>query len=627
MQSSPQSSIEAELKLANEAYRAGDLDSAQVRIDGLLRLNPDRADVHMAKGMIVMAKGDQVQAREWLVSSLRIEPDNSEALAWAAFISLNMHRFEEAEGFARALTRIDPHNARAHYLLANALRALDRVEEALAAIDRSLAIEPDNTDGLVTKARLLKRWQMSGLAIELYRKALAIRPSPPAAVDLAQILLRESHPQEALDVLRGIERYMPESDRPHALIAQAHTEMRQFEEAGERWSLAQKFSRDPASLTQSRAKAEIAVGRFEIAQRLLMEAIEEGLAVPSSFFILTTARKMNREDMPLIGRMESMLTAGKLTAPQAADLNYGLGKSFDDLKEFERAIGYYDEANRISYELHPRRRSFSREEAQAYTDFQIAFFTADRIHALSGQGLESTLPLFVVGMIRSGTTLTESILSAHSKVKAGGEQSFWIERAIEFLYRDSGALQLDHDLVMRFAQDYVALIDPKQEDVRYVVDKNPGNFDLAAMLHCAYPNAKFIHLKRHPVDNLLSMWMTPVSGNVKYASNRDNLVFTYREYLRLCRHLKEVLPEDRFATFRYEDLTSRPEETIPAMLAHLGLEPEPACFAPEQNPRAVLTPSVHQVRQPIHRASQERWKSYEPWLGSFAEMFEETESA
>ena len=201
-----------------------------------------------------------------------------------------------------------------------------------------------------------------------------------------------------------------------------------------------------------------------------------------------------------------------------------------------------------------------------------------------------------------------------------GEQSFWTERAIEFVHSEGGHYHYDHSTVLRFATDYLGFIDPNNVDIRHIVDKNPSNYELAGVLSAAYPNAKIVHLLRNPVDNLLSLWMTPMSGNVGYASDRANLVHAYKQHLRLLTHWQEVLPQDRFHTVRYEELTGNPQDTISDLLGFLDLEIEAACFSPESTVRTVLTPSVFQVRQPIHKGSQERWRNYESWLGEFAEM-------
>lgn len=622
MPSPSESSIENELRTAIESFRAGNIGSAESRVDRLLKSHPGRADVRQAKGILLISRGEPVAGMVQLGESLKLDPNNAESLAWAALTSLNLRQFEEAEQFAQRLTEADPSSSRAHYLLANALRAQDRIAEAIEAIDRALELSPNDTDCLVTKARLLKEWQMPGLAVEFYRKALSIRPSPPAAFDLARILLNESHPREALDILDEIAQRMPVESQPHALIGQALTELHQFDEAQEHWQRAMRFSPDKAAVEQSRARAEIAAGRFEVAESLLSVGIERGTTPDIYFSILTTARKMTEADMPLIERMSAFRSSAGLDGYRLATLDTALGKSFDDTKDFQRAIACFDAANAVFYDIYPRRKAFNPSSAKAYIDFQIQYFNRERIERLKQSGIASRIPLFVVGMMRSGTTLAETIIGAHSLVEPVGEQSFWLDRVIELFDWSRDSYKFDDIQAMRFAGDYLKLVSPKHDNVRHSVDKNPGNVDLAAMLHCIYPNAKFVHMRRHPVDNLLSLWMTPVSGNVGYASNRSNMVFMYREYMRLISHLESVLPSDRFKTFQYETLTSTPDETIRTLLSFLNLEPEPLCFSPEQSTRTVLTPSVSQVRQPIGTGSQERWRNYEPWLGEFAELLD-----
>ena len=612
--------IETELRLANEAYRSGNLVVAETRILNLVESYPNRSDVQLAHGILLIAKGHPQEGLDPLALAIELDPQNGEALGWAAYTSLNLRQFSAAEQFARSLTEYDPRNARGHYLLASALRGQDRIPEALTAIDRSIEINPQDTDSLVTKARLLKDWQMPGLAVDLYRQALSIRPSAPAAIDLARILLQESHPKEALDILEQVSTALRLEQRPHALTAQALTELHSFDKAEKHWGLAESFAQDRSVVVRGRATAEISVGRFEIAEQLLKREIESGNSIDEAFCILVTARKMTEEDDELITHLVALLNEGSLAGIRLANLHYALGKSLDDRKRYERAMQHFDAANALCLTLYPRRKQFNRIAYSAFIDAQIRIFTKEAVEDLSEDGHPSTFPTFVVGMMRSGTTLTEGILDAHSQVIGVGEQSFWPERAIELFHREDGDVRFDYELAMRFAGEYLKAIEPGSEEIKHVVDKNPANIDLVAMLHCIYPNAKFIHIQRNPVDNLLSLWMTPISGNVGYASDKSNLVFAYREYQRLVVHLQSVIPKSRLLTVQYEDLTSQPRETIASMLEFLNLDPEEACYSPETSARTVLTPSVHQVRQPIHTGAQNRWKNYEPWLGEFSEL-------
>jgi len=617
-------SVQAEIALAQEAYRAGNLALADARINKLTEKYPDRADVLMAKGMILYARNEQAGALDFFAATLAVDPNALETLAWAAYVALNLRRFSEAEGYARRLTQLAPGNGRGHYLLANALRAQDRIPEGLAAIDRALELQPNDPDSLVAKARLLQAWQMSALATECLRRSMAIRPTPAAGMEIARLLSRDGFHESAIEVLREIEPGLPVADRPYGVIAQAYTLLHRFDEAEEQWARAEKYAANSAPVLLNRSRAEISAGRFGVAEEILRDLIEKDREAPSAFAALTLARKMASDDVALVERMaERYEKAGALDDAEKMAVSYALGKSYDDLRDFASAIRWFDEANSLSLRQHEKTRPFHPEQAREFTDFLIELSSPDRIRAAASKGNDSNLPLFVVGMMRSGTTLTESILSAHPRVKGAGEQAFWTERTIDFIEPGPSGLRYDAELVRWLAGEYLKLIDPKDDEILHVVDKNPGNFDLAGILHGSYPRSKILHLKRHAVDNLLSIWMTPISGNVRYASSRENLVFVYREHLRLWKHWREVLPADRFTTVSYEDLTSRPEETIRSMLGFVELDPADACFSPEKNVRSVLTPSVYQVRQPINPSSQERWRNYESWLGVFAELFEE----
>jgi tetratricopeptide (TPR) repeat protein len=618
--SPPNGTVEAEIQRVIMETRSGQLDSARMRVDRLLQSHPNRADVRMAKGMLLMSRGDYASSVEWLKASLELNPKNLEALAWAAYQSIHLTRYEEAEPMARSFTEISPDNPRAFFLLAAALKGLNRTQEGIAAIDRSLALRPDDPEALVLKARLLRDRNLHGLAMEFYKLAQAGRPYPAAAIDLAQIWLRESRPEEALRELLAVLPQLPEGQRPHELMAQAYTEMMEFENADAHWKLAENYSPNRARIIRTRAASEIAVGRFEIAEQILARAIEHDVEPGACFYLLTTARRIRPDDGPLIDRIVRLLESKKFEPAEAANASFGLGKAFDDLRDYERAIGYFDQANQVVRTYFKPRNEPSEAAARAFTDFMIGHFTEGRLKQLEARGLTDSVPLLVVGMHRSGTTLTESVLSSHSKVAGRGEQSFWLDRISECFEMRNGVPGLRLDLIWQFASEYSRLMKPKGPAVLHVVDKNPANYQLVPLIHGALPDAKFVHLKRHAVDNLLSMWMTPFSEQLSYLSNRQTLVALYKDYLRLMAHFESVMPKNRFKTFRYEDLTSNPEPTIGAMLEFVGLEPEEACFHPELAKRAVLTPSVLQVRQPINTRSQDRWKNYEPWLGPFAEL-------
>jgi tetratricopeptide (TPR) repeat protein len=611
-------SIEQELRRAKEAYDRGDFPSASAHCESVLRVRPDIAEAHLGKGMAAMAQGENSKALESYANCLRSQPKQPEALYWAATLSLTSGNPVAAEKFARTLTEVRPGQATGFFLLASALKIQNRNEDALRAINRALELDPNDPNHIVTKARLCSLVNPA-FAMELYRKALSLRPISPAAIEMAELLIKEGSVDEALQLLLQVTPHIPARERPYALLAQCYTESHVFDLAEMQWSLAHRHSSMSSTLLlQNRARAEISAGRLEIAEEVLDESIQRDPKAYASYVMLTSIKKISDEDASLVHKMEALLSTDISNPKDLVHINFALGKAYNDLADYGKAMMHYDEANRLNFTIHPERKNFHPPVLKAFTDFQIDYFSKRRVRELASEGLTSSLPILIVGMMRSGTTLSEQILSSHSKVKDGGEQSFWQFHLSQMVQPNSPAFDLS--LGKRFGRQYLEILAAKDPSAEFVIDKNPGNIAVTAPIHCILPNARFVHIKRHPVDNLLSMWMTPAESGLPYLSNKANLVFGYREYVRLFRHLEEVLPEDRFRTFSYEEMTSHPTETIQAMLAYLGLEAEESCFEPEKNQRTVRTPSVYQVRQPISRNSQERWRRYEPWLGDFAEL-------
>jgi hypothetical protein len=224
-------------------------------------------------------------------------------------------------------------------------------------------------------------------------------------------------------------------------------------------------------------------------------------------------------------------------------------------------------------------------------------------------------------MPRSGSTLTEQILSSHPDVAAGGELAFW--GAPQILGQDLSSLAGDAEASKRVANDYVATLKAFDPAAKRVTDKALANFFLLGIINRLLPNATLIHCRRHPIDTALSIFTTNFETNFDYASNRGDLVFYYQQYARLMDHWRTVLPAARFIEVDYEALVSDPEPHSRRLVAACGLNWNDTCLAPHRNARRITTASVWQARQPIYRSSVERWRRYEPWLGELRELFPE----
>ncbi len=247
-------------------------------------------------------------------------------------------------------------------------------------------------------------------------------------------------------------------------------------------------------------------------------------------------------------------------------------------------------------------------------------FTAEFFRRNLPLSSPSSVPIFVIGMIRSGTTLVEQILSSHSEVGGAGEQRFWISEIPHVVDLDSQ--QLDAEKFVELRDRYMQVLRSFQPDTPRITDKMPMNFYCAGLIHLAYPNSPIIHIQRNPVDTALSIYMTDLAKPPEFAHNKRNIVEQYRDYEKLMDHWRAVIPAASLFEVHYEDLVSDQELWTRQMLEFCGLDWDPGCLDFHSTERQVSTPSMWQVRQPIYRTSMEKWRNYEPWLGEFAELLE-----
>ena len=272
---------------------------------------------------------------------------------------------------------------------------------------------------------------------------------------------------------------------------------------------------------------------------------------------------------------------------------------------------------------------FDRAALVARYDNLIENFTADALER-ARQSLVTRacpgddLPVFIVGMPRSGTTLVEQILSSHPDVVAGGELNFWGDRLSGWVAPTIGAVEAG--ALAKAAEDFSAELRRIGPHALRVTDKTPRNFELLWLIRLAFPDARIIHCRRRPVDTCLSIFFLNFSARQGYACNRGDLVFFYRQYERLMDHWRRALPADRFTEVEYETLVADREAQTRRLIAFCGLDWDEACLAPERNNRLVKTPSLWQVRQPVYTTSVERWRRYEPWLGELRELLPAAEA-
>jgi len=356
-------------------------------------------------------------------------------------------------------------------------------------------------------------------------------------------------------------------------------------------------------------------GRFDEAIPLLEQATEgDATQAANAYSELAHSKRITSDDQPMLDQMHALLRQQTLPDKYRIPLHFGLNKAFNDLGRYEEAMRHADTANRLARQG----TAFDRAHYGASVGRVISTFTRDALAAPPAPGSGSEIPVFILGMPRSGTTLVEQIVSSHPLVGAGGELTFWNHKAASFgRMKDAGGSYL-----AQVVSEYEAVLHQIAPTARRVTDKAPGNFLWIGLIHLAFPNARFIHCRRNPVDTCLSNYFTNFSASLPFTHDKGDLTFFYRWYERLMAHWHTALPPDRLLDVDYEDLVADPETITRGMIDFIGLEWDDACLRPQDNRNTVRTASMWQARQPTYRSSTERWRRYEPWLGELRDLLD-----
>ena len=515
----------------------------------------------------------------------------------------------------RQATRLDPANHAAWFDLGSALLQVGRLPDAIGAFRRAIAAKSDFAAAHHMLGVALEQQGNDMQAIVALRRAVALSPKlADAHARIGTLCMSLSRRTDAIAALRRAYAVAPQSDVGRLALAKALIAEERQEEAAS--TLRRMLARSPNHFGARKMLGDVLsyAGRFEEAGEEYERAISSGDQPISAYHSLVMSRTLTEADRPLVDGMQRMLKTGRMDGLPLMILHFSLGKAFDDLKDYEAATRHFDKANRMRNHTSKLDRPRLVEQFDRIIErFTSAFFTA---HAALGSPDET--PLLVLGMPRSGTTLTERIISSHPVVAGGGELPFWPENGTPWEAERSRGVSAGP--LQRLAQDYLAVLRDIGPDALRVIDKMPPNFIWIGLIHLAFPKARIIHCKRNPIDTCLSIYSTYFTARMDFASDRGDLAFFYRQYGRLMEHWRQVLPPEIYYETVYEDLVADREMRSRELIAFCGLDWDDSCLVPEQNERAVRTASVWQARQPVYKTSVERWRRYEPWLGELREL-------
>lgn len=435
-----------------------------------------------------------------------------------------------------------------------------------------------------------------------------------AAIELASqytLLMRHA---DALDLLRQYQSHLDNSPLYLDMAATTYSRLGLHTQAWPLYQKANQMQPDIDLFQSNLAACAVYLGKIVEAKAIYQSLLKRYPNHQRNHYQLS--RLERAVDSSHVKQMQTILKAADLPAERNIFMYYAIGKELEDLGHWQEAFHYYNMAGDattsvVNYDVGTDVELIDKIIEVCDADWLTADIEKIQPHKLR------RIPVFIVGLPRSGTTLAERIISSHSQVESVDE-TFLMQMAIQ---RISGiesrenmnpsiieaAAEKDSALI---AKGYLNAVDYKLGDKPIFIDKLPENLLYLGFIARAFPNARMIHVMRNPMDVCFAMYK---QSFFKFAYSLENLGRYYVASDRLHRHWQEVL-KDRLIEIEYESLVADQEVQTRILLDKLGLDFEQACLDFEQNEAPSATASSVQVREKVHSRSVNNWKHFEQQL-------------
>jgi tetratricopeptide (TPR) repeat protein len=518
---------------------------------------------------------------------LQVEPRNPDALHFLGVLAHQSGRSDLAVDYIQQAIRLHPEFPAPHNNLGIALSKLGKLDEAIANYRQALHLKPDFAEAYNNLGNaLLEKGKVEEAAAN-FQQALRLMPNYADAYNnLGNALREQGKVEEAAASYRQALRLKPNYPDAHVNLGIALTELGRMDEAITCFREAIRI--DPKHTEALRQLAGLLLGKLPEADRTFLE------------------RRLTESDLNESDRVK---------------LLFGLAEVCDAKGEYAKAASLLRQANSLTLSL-PRwqGRTYSLDENARFVENLMTAFTPAFFERMRGFGLETERPVFILGLPRSGTTLTDQILAAHTQVVSAGELflargdflALGVQPTDESVFTTLPTI--GGDALRRQAQCHLDQLGAINRTASRVVNKMPENYFYLGLLAAMFPRAKFIHCRRDLRDVAVSCWFT-YFRDIQWASDLEHIAVRFQEYQRLMEHWQRVLPVPVLEV-RYEETVADLPGSARRLVEWCGLEWEPTCLAFHEGKKAVRTASAAQVRQPLYTKSVARWRNYERDLDS-----------
>lgn len=597
-------------------------EEAEQHLRQVTGLHPEFPLAHRELGNALLGLGRGPEAIESFERVVELTPDNSTAHFDLALALSKLGRRQEADAAMEQSFALQPE--RREMLTAVGHQRAGRVAEAEKIYRSILSREPRNVNAMRLLGGIATEMERYRMAAKLLRNAVTLEPEFFGAwVDLARVYMEWDKFEEGHEALARAIRLEPELAYPRMMLGNLLSKAGRYEEAVASFHVALEKQPDHGGSLAGLGHALKTIGRPEDAIDTYRECIRKYPAFGEAYWSLANLKTYRFDDAE-IATMEQHVDNERLVDETRINLNYALGKAYDDRQDYDRAFSFYEHGASVR-RLH---ESYDPVQTEVIHNRIIDVFTARFLAGHAGSGDPDPAPIFIVGLPRSGSTLIEQILASHSAVEGTAELPD-LARVIRSINRQQrhgtsypeALLHHADDALRELGRQYLDSTQRHRSGLPRFTDKMPNNFSSIGLLALILPNAKIINARRHPLDSCMGSFKQLFFKGQAFTYDLVELGEYYLEYQRIMDHWQTVLP-GRVLDVHYEAMVAGQEAQTRRLIEHCGLSWEDACLRFYETDRAVNTASSEQVRQPIYAGSIHSWRRFEAHLEPLIEVLE-----
>jgi FimV-like protein len=601
------------LKKGYNYQRQGNLTAAEKNYLRVLKYDRRNAVALNLMGVVCILKSNHADGVRYLQKALIVNPNDAETHLNLGLAHMAMRQVSRAQQeFERSL-KIKPDQPVAWYNLGNAMASSGSHDQAIACFEKALALNPNYVDCLNNLSVSLKESGRLEHALQVINIAIGIDGARSTLYDnKGMIFLRDARYEEARE---AFEQAIGLGGNIVSKLNLA-TALKQMGDELEAAEILNSVLEEDEKNTEAHSQLGILLvqmGNTSQAAQHFRRALELNPNHAGSFYELSklTNERLTESDVATI---QALLKDAQQPDNSRASLYFALAFEFEKREKFEMSFDYLLKGQRIK----ATHRPYDVSERVNYLDVtQQVFPVKQKKIDFSGSGFP--VPIFVVGMPRSGTTLIEQIISSHSAITGAGEVGFinaLVEKSWQMTQEKfpQSMAYIDTDQVLELRETYLQKMVDRFGQKQFIVDKNPLNFNFIGLIGTIFPEARIIYCKRNPLDNCVSIFRLPFSQEHSYAHDLAALGHYYHQHVKLMDFWKSCYA-DQILTVPYENVVEDFEQQARKMLEFIGVEFEDQVLSYFDNKRIVLTPSAEQVRLPIYGHRVQYWKRYEKHLG------------